>query len=294
MRGPLAVLDSPDAAARYTMSEIAQNVVRRYTCSSWNRFVSQIRVERLAAVRIFRGQRDTVWDLSSAWERLLNTMRGKDKSRNIREVFARGAYEAFRDEYLERFKEHSIGLPAFQSSNLSENDWWALGRHHGLTTPLLDWTRSPYVAAFFAFLDYAEYLNPGFKSGTHQGGIRYGPDHIAVWELALVDGLQLAEEFEIFTSRPESGHRQKAQQGVFTRLNHEVHLDVEAYLSSRGLAHCLGKYEVSGQEMGMALADLALMNITPATMFPDLEGAASMANLWNALQAMGLIGSKAS
>lgn len=213
------------------MTEFEKNKVRRHICSDWDDFVRQIRIDRFAANRLFRGQRDINWELSSAWERSLNRMRSRDKSRNIREVFANGAYDVFRDGYRERFKEHSIGLPSIQSANLSENDWWALGRHHGLTTPLLDWTKSPYVAAFFAFLDYAESLNPGFRSGTHQGGIQFGADHIAIWELVLVDVLERDKEFEVFPACPDAGHRQKAQQGVFTLLNHEIHLDVEAYLS---------------------------------------------------------------
>ncbi len=272
------------------MSKIENNNVREYKCNGWDDFVKQVRVVRFAANRIYRGHRDCSWDLSSSWERSLAKMRGNDKSRNVRELFSDGAYEKFRDGYLDRFKEHSIGLPAFQSTNLSENDWWALGRHHGLTTPLLDWTRSPYVAAFFAFTDYMEDQNPGFKSEPSQQGVIFGEGNIVVWELVMLDEIFQNGEFEVFTSRPESGHRQKAQQGVFTKLDHEVHLDVEAYLTSKGLAHCLAKYEISGQEMGRSLADLALMNITPATMFPDLDGAASMANIWNVYHTLQMQG----
>lgn len=275
------------------MSDIEPNKIRIYNCANWSEFVNHVRIEYFVGERIFRGQRDEPnWDLFSAWEQQLNGMRGRDKTRNIRSLFSDGAYDKFRDGYLERFKEHSIGLPNFQSTTLSPNDWWAIGRHHGLTTPLLDWTRSPYVAAYFAFIDHAEELNPGFKTGTHQGGITFGNDCIVVWELAMVHEIVKEDEFEVFTSRHESAHRQKAQQGLFTRLTHEIHTDVEAYLSSRNIAHYLGKYTISGQSMGQALADLALMNITPATMFPDLDGAASMANLWNTLNSLGQTGRK--
>lgn len=53
---------------------------------------------------------------------------------------------------------------------------------------------------------------------------------------------------------------------------------MRSYLESIGKAHILELYEISGNVAVHAIRDLALMNITAATLFPDLTGAALEAN----------------
>src|SRR5262245_53711486 len=127
------------------MSDLKNNKFRVTECKNWEDFTLKVRREKVTN-RIYRGHRDPDFKLSSTWERTIELVSSRI--------------------YLERFKENAIGIPGFRSEGLDDLDWWLLGRHYGLMTPYLDWTKSPYIAAFFAFSDLILSVMPTFTSGT--------------------------------------------------------------------------------------------------------------------------------
>ena len=259
------------------------SATRIVLCESWEHFKANIQesyAEQLTgSYPVFRGHARAEWKLASQWERKLAFWQSRDRrpSRPLRDRMH------MLDKFLQDFMDLAVGLPGIRSRELEELDWWAIGRHHGLVTPLLDWSRSPYVAAFFAFSGLAEQLSPGV---TTRGEIDPGSfldvkddQQAVIWAFQIGEEIEDDQNLDVLTPRVDIGHRQRAQRGLFTRLQHRRHFELESYLESLTPEDPpLTKFLVPGAETPKAITELRMMNITFATLFPDLGGAALQAN----------------
>ena len=264
-----------------------ENRVRRVRCASWDEFVGSVRKtpaidhddgsHELGGGVIFRGHANPQWKLSSRLERALHVNATSEDGSPIlgglRQLNSAEWYEGICSDLLERFKDNARGISGFPG-NKSDDELYALGRHFGLLSPFLDWTESPYMAAFFGFIDLYRRLEFGASINT---GFR--ADWVNVWGLRFWQGLEEPGIFDVVFLPRERGTRLWAQAGVFTRLSSRSFLELEPYLESRGLAHYLECYELRHEDALVALRDLDLMRINLTTMFPDLQGAAEQANI---------------
>ncbi len=247
--------------------------VTRIACSSWDDFRAQVRTPKfISGRRWFRGQRQLSWGLVAKLHR------------------AAAPAEIDESNLIGNFRGRVLALPEYRHlTSYSETDWWALGQHHGMPTPLLDWTVNPYVAAFFAFCDAVISTNPTLASPEVAGfDLPSGP--IAVWELSWPDdvalsGLRLFDEMNI------SNARQRAQGGRFTRLTNSTQLDLIGFLRNHNGLGSLRLFEISELAHGDAFADFALMNISHSVLFPDLNGIATNCILDDRLRGLGLLSS---
>jgi FRG domain len=86
---------------------------------------------------IFRGQRNSSWPLQTRIQRVC---------RDFESAKYRGAEIHLLHQFQRRLHHYRLDVPAHDDTL----EWFALMQHYGAPTRLLDWTRSPYVAAYFA------------------------------------------------------------------------------------------------------------------------------------------------
>lgn len=144
---------------------------------------------------------------------------------------------------------------------------WSLLQHHGYPTPLLDWTFSPFVAAYFAFQNVEN-------------------DQAADPRIFIFDQAAWNEKYGLFTiiadaSRPQmivlesltvGNPRSGPQQSLSTVANVA---DIEAFVREReqedGRTY-LTACDLQASARPKIMRELELMGITYGSLFPGLDG----------------------
>lgn len=143
--------------------------------------------------------------------------------------------------------------------------FYNLLQHHGYPTPLLDWTYSPYIAAFFAF--HSVDLEIEKKVRVFEFQKRQWQSSFS--QISYVQNVK--PRFSVIELLGIENQRMIPQQALSTLTNID---DIESYISDQSETAnktFLRVYELRSEEREKVLFELARMGITEATIFPGLD-----------------------
>ncbi|MBA5690307.1 FRG domain-containing protein [Rugamonas apoptosis] len=236
--------------------------------TNWNEFVS---LTSECDGWAFRGLPDADWQLKSSLSRYLQSFVPDTASWRQREERALRIFRRKAHIYL---PDAGVLIDDFRCL--------ALMQHHGAPTRLLDFTKSPFVAAFFALYR------------TTKSSAVFALDTPTLWRAAPSNDVSLRRElidpringnFEryfasndkdvIWVGEPEEMDRRLvAQSGTFVMpgvLDKPLDDIIQRYESGGAL---IKKFILPPSIREEAMLSLYRMNITHATLFPDLDGLA--------------------
>jgi len=214
----------------------------------------------------------------------------------------------FKQAHLEQFKFAVRGRRGANPPEIeSENDWWALGQHHGLATPLLDWTTSPFVAAYFAFINQGENQTrhraifalcrpiiekkvrlkiraKELENKQTKADIASGKKQVGLISAHMFDS-PVQPEVEFIRPLSDENQRLVNQGGLFTRAPNGKYLDAWVQENSEDESgYTLIKIILPNADRAECLKMLNRMNINHLTLFPDLYGASKFCNLFGEIE----------
>jgi len=242
----------------------------------WRDFLSKASdlVEAVAIERPYlcRGQSNAAWSLTPS---LLRCFRLRTTQRKLIEV-ERAALKTYKPEARAFVPGHV--LPTDDSDILS---WWTIMQHYGAPTRLLDWTPSPYVAAYFAVTGH--YGKDGaiwFVNNrvlNEAMGNTEEKDRFA--DAGPLDEyfLRVGNSSKLHTLKQETPtDRMIAQSGLFTvseRVTDDHAKVIDGALSESGKSDLLyGRLIIRAKDKSEFLLHLHAMGVKASTLFPGIDG----------------------
>jgi len=251
--------------------------VKEYMLDSWTDFFPlSNNLFSTAPAFVYRGQANYQWALRSSLDRLRERFpKRKNMAGNNPPFFDQPPYTD--EEHLSAFKRALRGRRGSHTPSLNEDDYWALGQHHGLATPLLDLTRSPFAALFFAF-EEEQILIDGKMVSPEFRGVYALSTHTIDHPVS-----EPSDSIRLVSPENDANYRLISQGGLFVKMPREM--DLECYVRTHfaGETHraTFTKIKIPNKERNACLVALSKMNINHGTLFPDIEGAAKHVNsLW--------------
>jgi FRG domain len=200
---------------------------------------------------MYRGQESNQWRLCTSFHRTERT----DLVRFLRDDVAA------LQQHLSSLTSHVFNL----TNPIEHAAFVSLAQHHGYPTPLLDWTYSPFIAAYFAF-KHARKVD---------GHVRIFIFDRKQWRADWNQLRKLAParpHFSILDAIAINNTRLVPQQALLSMTNVE---DIEEYVSSKESEQktYLFAIDLPVSIRSEVLGELSMMGINAGSLFPGLDGA---------------------
>ncbi len=258
---------------------------------------------------VFRGIRKHYYPLKSVLDRRIDNRRIFGSAHSYSEIDRQTA-EGYLLSQFKKGAHHFIEASMVPDDN-NTLEWLALMQHYGTPTRLLDFTRSPYVACFFALEEIS--TKQAQPKDTIKEDKNAAVENCAIWavdtlwlirnsfrriakkfpgytEDSLLDSGFMAKNFDTLSVKYQkplilpivpsrSNPRLLVQQGLFlcpSIAEGGLEKNLLSYNDdTQDMDQHVCKIIIEGRIRTEVLSELRLMNISRASLFPDLQGYAS-------------------